>query len=148
MWREVSASAPVPTFGFRYDVGLEPVQVDVERMLTVFREGVRSLREIWIDVLGRGDYLEIESLAGRDAVDFRFSQTLWTRIVIDYALAYHKRKMRWTHLLGSLVPLYIGRTASFVREMEAADQLETEAAIEELCLEFETQKPTLIKRWS
>ena len=35
-WLPVGASAPVDLFGFPYDVGLDPVQVNVERMLGKF----------------------------------------------------------------------------------------------------------------
>ena len=46
----------------------------------------------------------------------RFPTRLWTRIIYDYALAYHKKKISAEHLLKSLTPLYLGKTASFVLE--------------------------------
>ncbi len=147
VWQEVGATLPVPTYGFRYEVGLEPVVVNVERMRTVFREGVRGLGEIWLEVIGRGDFQELEGLADKAEVDFRFSPALWTRIVYDFALAYHRRRIRRVHLLGSLVPIYIGRTASFVIEMAAAGQEEAEQAVEGLCCEFEAQKESLRAQW-
>ena len=39
LWKGVKESQPVPAFGFRYEVGLEPVSVNVERMIGNFRLG-------------------------------------------------------------------------------------------------------------
>src|SRR5512147_3060497 len=49
VWKGVRSSESVPTFGFHYTVGLEQVKVNVERMLAVFRGGLKDLREIWLD---------------------------------------------------------------------------------------------------
>ena len=147
VWKKVHGSESVRTFGFQYAVGLEQVNVNVERMLMIFREGLRNLREIWIAVLGQGDFGEVESLgtAGTDA--FRFPRGLWSRIIYDYALAYHRKKLPFEHLIKSLTPLYLGRTASFVLEMRDADQSGAEEEIERLCEEFERNKDYLLNNW-
>ena len=41
---------------------------------------------------------------------------LWTSVVYGFALAWHRRVLNRDQLLRSLVPLYLGRTASFVLE--------------------------------
>ena len=55
LWKEVKESQPVPTFGSHYEVGLEPVSVNVDRMIGNFRLGVRDLMEIWRKALLPGD---------------------------------------------------------------------------------------------
>lgn len=146
-WRETKGSEDVPAFGFRYHVGLEHVKVDVERMLKIFREGHSSLKGIWLDVIGSGDLGEVLVLGALSDKDFRFPLKLWTRIVYDYTLAYHKKKLPPHHLIKSLVPLYLGKTASFIMEAEEMTQDGAEAEIEQLCLEFEENKEYLIKSW-
>jgi glycosyltransferase involved in cell wall biosynthesis len=146
-WKNVRGSEPVTTFGFQYTVGLEHVNVNVDRMLTIFREGTRGLREIWLDVLGAGDFGQVEALAGLADKEFRFPLRLWTRIVYDYALAYHRKKLPREHLLKSLTPLYLGKTASFVMEVEDLGQDEAEGEIEKLCVEFEKNKEHLDNNW-
>ncbi len=148
VWKQVKGSETVPTFGFQYMVGLEHVKVDVNRMLTLFREGVKGLRDIWLKILGAGDFGEVEALGTRPDREFRFPPQLWTRIVYDYALAYHKRKLPLEHLLKSLTPLYLGKTASFVMEVEDRGQEEAEEEIEKLCREFEQGKERLINNWT
>ncbi|HLP97021.1 MAG TPA: cell wall biosynthesis glycosyltransferase [Sideroxyarcus sp.] len=146
-WREVRGSEPVPTFGFEYGVGLEHVQVDTARMLKLFRDGVRNLREIWLAILGAGDLVEVERLAALDDSGFRFPPGLWMRIVYDYAIACHLKKLPREHLIKSLLPLYVGRVASFVLEVRDMEPHQAEAEIEKLCLEFEGGKDYLLTCW-
>jgi glycosyltransferase involved in cell wall biosynthesis len=146
-WTPVRGSEPVPTFGFEYTVGLEHVNVNTARMLKLFREGLLNLRDIWLDILGAGDLQEVERLAALDDAAFRFPLGLWSRIVYDYALAFHLRKLPREHLLKSLLPLYVGKTASFILEVEPMAPHEAEAEIEKLCLEFESGKEYLLTRW-
>ncbi|MBU0621534.1 MAG: glycosyltransferase [Gammaproteobacteria bacterium] len=147
VWKPVRDSEPVPTFGFEYSVGLEHVNVNTERMLRLFREGVLNLHDIWIGILGAGDLKEVEQLATQDDAAFHFPPGLWSRIVYDYALAYHRKLLPAEHLLKSLLPLYIGKTASFVLQAGPMTAHEAEAEIEKLCLEFESGKEYLLTRW-
>ncbi len=147
IWETVQGSVPVRTFGFQYEVGLEHVKVDLARMLLVFREGVRNLQDIWVSVIGRGDFEELRKIAGSSDEDVRISDALWTRIVYDYALAFHKKKISAEHLLKALTPLYLGKTASFVSEAREMDQKAAEARIEQLCVEFEANKTYLVNNW-
>lgn len=147
VWKDVRGSEPVQSFGFQYEVGLEQVRVDASRMLRMFRAGIRDLKEIWIAVLGSGDFHELETLASRPDEEFRFPLKQWTCVVYDYALAYQTRKLPHEHLLRSLTPLYLGRTASFIMEVRDKSQAEAEAEIEALCLEFEGNKGYLVNSW-
>lgn len=146
-WKDVKGSNNIPTFGFRYHVGLEPVKVNIERMLNIFRTGIRDLKPIWIEILGPADFGEIESIGGLSDKAFRFPSGLWTRVIYDYAKAYHRRMMSSEHLIKSLVPLYLGKIASFVIEVENTDQEGAEEEIEKLCIEFEEKKDYLINNW-
>lgn len=146
-WRNIRGSVDIPTYGFRYHVGLEPVKVNVERMLDIFRAGIKDLGVIWEKVIGRGDLDELKSLGELSAAEFRFPLGLWTRIIYDYALAYVTRVMNPDHLIKSLTPLYLAKTASFVMEVEDKDQHGAEAEIENLCQEFEVNKDYLINNW-
>ncbi len=147
VWKPVRGSEPVASFGFEYTVGLEQVTVNVGRMINVFREGLKNLREIWLEVLGNGDFHEVERLGALGDREFRFPLALWTRVVYDYAIAYHKKKLPVQHLIKSITPLYLGKTASFIMEVESLGQREAEAEIEKLCLEFENNKEYLVNNW-
>ena len=147
VWIPIHGSEPVPAFGFEYTVGLEQVSVNTARMLKTFREGLRNLGDIWRDILGAGDFNEVERLGALSDDQFHFPISLWTRVVYDYALAFHKKKMPAEHLIKSMTPLYVGKTASFIVAAKDMGQQEAEAEIEKLCLEFENNKDYLVSNW-
>ncbi len=146
-WGEVSGSQPVRSFGFEYTVGLEPVKVNVERMVSIFKTGVRDLAEVWERALAPETYRQVAALAAAPTQEFRLPAELWVRVVFDFSVAYHTYALNREHLLRALTPLYLGRTASFVLETAEADAEEVEGIMEALCLEYERQKPYLIERW-
>jgi hypothetical protein len=146
-WAAVETAEAVPLFGFPHGVGLEPVSVNVARMLGIFDQGVRNLREVWGAALGPEPLGEVAALAGLGEAEFRFPDPLWVRVVHDFAIAYRRRALPRDQLLRSLVPLYLGRTASFVLATAACDAAEVEAAIGALGDEFVRQKPDLRARW-
>jgi hypothetical protein len=146
-WAAVSEAREVPLFGFPHGVGLDPVDVDVDRMLGIFRQGARDLGEVWEDVLRKETQAEVAALGARDGSPFAFPDPLWVKVILDFALAYHRRVLPGEQLLRSLVPLYLGRTASFVLQVARSDADEVEARIRALADEYLRQKPELRERW-
>lgn len=147
LWKEVKASQPVPTFGFHYEVGVEPVSVNIERMVRNFQLGVKDLMGIWRKALSHETGLWLESISRLSDDAFLFPQDLWVRIVYDFATTYHQRSFHRDHLLKSMIPLYLGRVASFVKENLKRSAGEVEEGIESLCKVFEEMKPYLIQCW-
>ena len=144
-WESVAAAERVPLFGFPHGVGLEPIAVDVERMRRIFRQATRDLREVWESALVPADLAAVVALA--DAEPFRFPDPLWVRVVYGFAAAYARARLPREQLLRSLVPLYLGRTASFVLEADGSGADEVEQLIRALADEFVAQKPYLRERW-
>ncbi|MHB1192185.1 MAG: glycosyltransferase [Longimicrobiales bacterium] len=147
-WARTGSPESVPLFGFPHGVGLEPVNVNVDRMLGIFRQGAGDLQEIWRHALAPETLQDVIRLATSDARSFHFDDALWVRAVYDFALAYHRRVLVPDQLLGSLVPLYLGRTASFVIEAADADAADVETRISALADEYLRQKHYLTERWA
>jgi hypothetical protein len=146
-WATVDGSAPVPMFGFEYTVGLEPVNVNVERMISIFRTGLRDLGSVWERALSPATLREVRDLASTADDDFRFPPEAWVHTIYDFACAFHAAGINRDHLLKSLVPLYLGRTASFVLETRDAGAGDVEAILESLCRSYEELKSYLKQRW-
>jgi glycosyltransferase involved in cell wall biosynthesis len=150
VWRERNGSAPAELFGFRFDVGLEPIPVNVQRMLNAFRRGCYELGEVWEVALDKSTLSAVRSLAASPSDDprgFRLPDELWARVVLDFALAYRKHPISRGAILRSLTPLYLARVASFVHDTEPLVASEVEDKIEALCAAFAALKPELIARW-
>jgi len=147
-WQQIIGSENIPTFGFRFKVGLEPIEVNIERMVNNFRLGVDALNSFIAKVLPRQDLVELIQLTKLDLHQFNLPDKLWVRIVYNYAIAFYRRVWPVEQLMKSMIPLYLGRTASFVIENKDSDADEVEKKIEALCEEFEKQKPNLIHLWN
>jgi glycosyltransferase involved in cell wall biosynthesis len=145
-WAAVSSAEEVPLFGFPHGVGLEPVHVNLERMVSIYRQAARDLREVWELALAPDTLKEIAALAD-SAAPLRIGDGLWVQVVYDFALAYHRRALPRGDLLRSLVPLYLGRTASFVQETSSSSAAEVEGLIQRLADEFVARKGYLRERW-
>src|SRR5262249_57970640 len=76
-WQAVTGAEKVPLFGFPYGVGLEPVPVDVGRMVTIFAQATRDLREVWESALLPSDLDGVTALVSTEP--FRFPDPLWLR---------------------------------------------------------------------
>lgn len=148
MWKKVSETKKVPVFGFHYEVGLEPVSVNIQRMIDKFTLGTRELVPIWENILS-GDTLGfLRKLSQASQKKFRMPDEIWADIVYSFALAAHSKIINQEHLLKSLTPLYIGRTASFVIEAWESNAPEVEEKIEHLCRVYEQLKPSFANRWT
>lgn len=148
VWREVKTSGPVTLFGFQYGVGVEPVNVNVERMVSSFQQGLVDLEPIWRQMLSKETVDALLPLAVCPMQAFQIADDLWARLVYDAAVAFHRGSLPQDHLLKALTPLYLGRTASFVLQTQGLTSVEAEDRIEALCQAFEQYKPYLIERWN
>lgn len=147
VWKSAKRSESITTLGFQYAVGLEPVAVNLERMIERFRLGVKELRDIWEKILPQEVMNFLDKADGLTVHDFYIPDEIWVDIIYSYALAFHSKIINREHLLKSLTPLYIGRTASFVRENWESSASEVEDRIENLCRIFEDKKTFLAENW-
>jgi len=150
VWRERHGSQPVALYGFRYDVGLDPIDVNVERMVNAFCRGCQDLGEVWSTALQQETYGRLKELASTacgSAQDFHMEDELWTKVILDFACAFKKHHLLSRQLLQSLTPLYLGRVASFVQQTRSLGSVRVEEDIEKLCLTFEALKPYLLNEW-
>ena len=108
---------------------------------------VRDLLPLWELILSRDTLGQILTLDSPRLEDFRFPPALWVQTVYDFALAYHDQTLHREHMLKSLTPLYLGRTASFVLETEHGDGDHVDRTVEALCRQFEQSKSYLVEQW-
>jgi hypothetical protein len=145
LWLEIQGSEPVAAVGEPSPPGVAPMTVDVERMQEAFLQGARDLTAIWELVLAPDTLAEVLALGAGGRL--RFADDLWARVVYDFALGHHYSVVHRDHLLRSLTPLYLGRTAAFVQATRAASAEATQAQLEAVATAFERQKTYLVEHW-
>lgn len=147
VWKSVQSKEAVPLFGFPFEVGVEPLTVNTDRMIHALQQGVTDLGEIYSSFLSQQTLVDLHQYVHRNGQGFHIPDQLWVRLIYEAATAYHHHLLDREHLLQSLVPLYLGRTASFVLEVSESSAAEVEERIEKLCLVFEAEKPYLAQLW-
>jgi hypothetical protein len=147
LWLEVRGSESLPAVGTPQAPLVEPRTLEVEAMLDAFRLGVRDLGGIWDLILSPDTLGELLVLENATGPGLRFRDDLWPRIVYDFALGHHYSVVHRDHLLRSLVPIYLGRTAAYVEATRTATAEATEQMLEDTALAFERQKPYLVEHW-
>jgi hypothetical protein len=145
-WWAVVETSDVPTFGTPRPAGREPVSVNVDRMVSTFRQGVADLMPLWRRALAPETCRALKRLDDR-AGAFRFPPALWARVVYDGAVAAHLDLLPRAQLLRALIPLYLGRAAALVLATAEADAPSVEMETDTLCSAFESSKPYLLDRW-
>jgi hypothetical protein len=147
-WHRVRGSVAVPVVGSADGVVTPPPpDIDAEKLRESFRLGYAALRDVWAAIVPPRTIIELKRVADAPPDRFRIHDDVWARIVYDFALSHHLNTMPHEHLLGALVPLYLGWLASFMLEPGTDDPVVAEQRIDRLGTAFETQKPYLISRW-
>ena len=147
LWLETRGSEPVPGYDDLAPSLTEPIAVDVERMIEAFRLGQRDLTTFWEHIMAGDTVGDVLALDVLDPARFRFPDDLWARVVYDFALGHHYGVVHREHLLRSLVPLYLGRTAAFIVATRGRSAAGTEAQVDAVGAAFERQKGYLVERW-
>ncbi len=148
VWKNVFGSLPAPLFGFPFEVGLEPVPVNIPRMFTAFRQGSRDLESVYTQVLSPELLKSLMHCASGTAQEFCFPDEVWAGVIYDFALAHHRRTINREHLMKSLTPLYLGWVASFARQTENETAMQVDERLERLCLVYEQLKSSFVNRWA
>ena len=112
-----------------------------------FHLGLKDLLPLWEQILVDETLGQLYPLGLLGADDFRFPPSLWARVVADFAVAHHERRLPRDHLLRALTPLYLGRVAAFVLETQGGPPSRVAEALERVCLAFEAEKAALSARW-
>jgi glucosylglycerate synthase len=148
-WLSEARSTPVPIIS-----GAETPPMDVEAPPPVasglgitFRQDVRDLRPVLEQILADDTVASLLAIADGGADVVRYDDELWVATVYDFAAAHHRGVIDRMHIVQALMPLYLGRVASFIGEHGQAPIADIQRHLERLAQAFERRRPYLIDRW-
>jgi hypothetical protein len=145
-WQDVRGSRPVAERGQIGPPALASDDIRPDRMVRAFHLGLKDLLPLWEQALSGGR--SASSIpSGSRSPDFHFEPLLWARVVGEFAVAHHERRLPRDHLLRALTPLYLGRVAAFLLETKATSRPGAIDALERVGLAFEAEKAALSARW-
>ncbi|MBN2060898.1 MAG: glycosyl transferase [Deltaproteobacteria bacterium] len=148
-WINVKYSKPTAIYGFGLgEMEMPPnVNADTEKLFNNFHHGFEQYGEIWEKILTPDVYQKLLEIKGMKKSVFTFPTDIWARLLYDVAISYKKAILNRDEIMDSLIPLYFGKTLSFVRKTEKMSVQQAEETIENDCMTFEMTKPYLVQRW-
>jgi hypothetical protein len=126
---------------------LEPPEFDSSGLGASFFQDVRDLRPVLEQILATNTLASLLAIAAEGMEVVRYDDETWVTTVYDFVLAHHRGVMDRTHIAQALMPLYLGRVASFIGEHAESSITDIEQALERLSQQFESQRQYLIKGW-
>lgn len=146
-WDEIQGSVLVPQVGDPAALLAEPGGANVERMVRAFRLGLKDLLPVWEQIMPEETLARLYPLGLLAVDEFQFPPPMWARVVSDFALAYHERRLPRDHLLRALTPLYLGRVAAFLLEAQGTPRSQFPNMLEAIGQAFEAEREFLRARW-
>jgi len=148
-WKEVKWSRPTAVYGMNLgDPEVPPpVELDPKALAENFLAGLRVHRDEYRAILSPQNVNKLQEVAELPPAGFEFPTGLWAKVVYDFAVAYKRKLLPTEELIGVLLPLFYGKTWSFILETQPMNTQQVEEFIEDQCLQFEKAKPYLVERW-
>ncbi len=146
-WKSIKDSEPLELFGFEGTMEPEPVNVNLELMIDLFKTGYEQFSSLWKNILSKSSFKQVTETSKMDSKDFHLSTEAWVKILYELAATYHLWDVNRDKLLDMMTPLYFGRVASFVKQSWEMSSIEAESLVEDQAVKFEDQKDYLIKVW-
>ena len=150
-WQMPRPLAPIKEIGRQASPASNPANTsppaDATPMIESFRFAGNNLQEIWAQVMTPRTLLSVKRLVELRESKHVFPDLLWVRIVYDFLVAYRVRSVNRNHLLGALMPLYLGWAAAHVLAVGSQGEATAEQRVTALASAFEEDKPYLVARW-
>ena len=145
-WLTRGPAQPVPCTGTlpgAVEVGPRP---DVTGMAQAFARDVVALHPVLQKILSDATLAGVTAAATAPG-PLVYPDELWAATVFEFLLAYHRAVMTREHVAQTLLPLYLGRTASFLQLYGSSGPAVVQDALESLGQAFELAKPQAAAQW-
>ncbi len=147
IWQNVKGSEALELFGYEGALDPEPVNVNLELMIDLFKTGYQQFSSLWKSILSESSFNQVTETSKMESKNFHLSTEAWVKILYELAATYHLWNVNRDKLLDMMTPLYFGRVASFVKQSWEMSSSEAEILVEDQAAKFEDQKDYLIKIW-
>lgn len=146
VWRPITGSRDVPVIGRIEEVDPEPVNASVRVLVEKFKAGAAEQSAAWDEIFSRESLIVARTAAesgNASAIGSRF----WANAVYEVVAA-AKTRDDTEALARVLLPLYFGRVAALIGEVQGLDQSGAERVVEQQAIAFERAKSYLLGRWT
>ena len=117
-WKSTKWSRPTAIYGFNLGEQEQPppVEVNTKTLYDKFQAGFTQYENIWKQILTNDVFNKLNEINEIDQDRFDFPTQLWAKVLFDIAVAYRDLQNEREDIMDSLIPIYFGKTLSFVRK--------------------------------
>ncbi|MEP7343820.1 MAG: glycosyltransferase [Gemmatimonadaceae bacterium] len=148
VWNSRSGLVDVPVRGVATEATGADSAIDPAPLSERYRTGLADLTPLLREILCTSTLARLKASAASEEKIPTISDPLWVTTVYEFAAAAHRGVMNREHLTQALVPLYLGRTASFFTEIAAADARGYGGRLAALEQEYRSLRPHLVELWN
>ncbi len=146
VWRPITGSREVPVIGDISPVEPEAVNASVRVLVEKFKAGAAEQDEAWDEILSE-DTRDVARKAAETGNASAIGGRFWAKAVYEIVAA-AKTRDDTEALARALLPLYFGRVAALIGEVQGLDQDGAERVVDQQAVIFEQTKPYLLERWA
>ncbi|NLD45510.1 MAG: hypothetical protein GX657_18690 [Chloroflexi bacterium] len=147
VWQQDLPPRAVPLLGAR-PTGLAESSSDaVEPLVAGFREGCATMGEQWRQVLTEETLAKVLALQEQPADQMYFTKELWADVVIRFAVVYNRGEGDPDRVAEALLPLFYGRAATYVRQVDGLLREQREPVVEQIVRTFVERRHALANMW-
>ena len=148
-WLGQNGSEPLPVLGPEGPATADAPPLDPAKLGESFCQDVRDIRPVLELIVAADTFAQLWTIVESGSVRAgQCPDDLWSAIVYDFLSAYHVGVMDRTHIVRALMPLYLGRVASFLMQHATSEPHDVGRDLEQAAQQFERSKPYLIERWN
>lgn len=125
-----------------------PCRDCADDLIRSMREGWEVYGRDWEAVLSSETFAGVANLLAQTAEEFTFPETLWANVVMEFAMSHNRGDGDPDKIGKSLLPLFYGRTATYMRRTKEMTLAEREAVVQKVISAFAALKPSFIRQWS
>jgi hypothetical protein len=149
IWVGNDRTVPPPVVDLGALAPVDPVApaLDSSGLGATFRQDVRDLQPVLEQILTADTLASLLAMADAGTSVVQYDDGTWVATVCDFVAAYHRGAIDRTHIVQALMPLYLGRAASFIGRHAESSVTDIEQDLERLSERFDGQRQYLIDRW-
>jgi hypothetical protein len=117
-------------------------------LLAGMREGLERYADQLVEIVAPKRLAAINALLAQPEESFDFPAQLWAEVVLDFALSYNRGEGDPDRVMEALLPLFYGRTVSYMRESAGLLPVRRERLVREILRAFERAHAGFEQAWS
>jgi len=116
-------------------------------LLAGMREGLERYADQLAEIVAPERLAAVAALLAQPEETFAFPVQLWADIVLDFALSYNRGEGDPDRVMEALLPLFFGRTASYMRESAGLTPVRRERLVQGILQAFEQSRASFDQAW-